>query len=78
MLEKNIQESEERLFLNRVVWNADPDVLVFRDGTGIDEAVINQHKKMAKENNMSLWFGDSVANMDEVTREKVLKFFNNV
>ena len=78
MLEKNIQESEERLFLNRVVWNADPDVLVFRDGTGIDEAVISKHKKMAKENNMSLWFGDSVANMDEVTREKVLKFFNNV
>ncbi len=78
MLGKNIRESEERLFLNGIVWNADPDVLVFRDGTGIDEAVINQHKKMAKENNMSLWFGDSVANMDEVTKGKVLKFFNNV
>lgn len=77
MLEDNIKESRERLFLNGVVWRADPDVLVFRDGTGIDEETIEEHKKFAKENNMSLWIGDSIYNMDKKTRAKMVKFFND-
>ena len=76
MLEKNIQESEERMFLNGIVWNADPDILIFRKGTGIDDYIINKHKRLAKENNMSLWIGDSIAKMDEKTKKEVIKFFN--
>lgn len=75
MLEKNIQESELRLFLNGIVWNADPDMLIFRDGTGIDEEIISRHKKLAKENKMSLWFGDSVFKMNNQTKSKLLDFF---
>ncbi len=78
MLEKNIQESKLRLFMNGIVWRADPDVLVFRDNTGIDEATIEEHKKFAKENNMSLWVGDSVANMNEINKRKMVHFFNDV
>lgn len=77
MLDNNIKESRERLFLNGVVWRADPDVVVFRQNTGIDENIIEEHKKFAKENNMSLWIGDSVANMNEPTKKKMIQFFNH-
>jgi len=76
MLKDNIEESRERMFLNGVVWRADPDVVVFRNGTGIDEDLIEEHKKFIKENNMSLWIGDSIYNMDEPTKNKMIKFFN--
>lgn len=76
MLEKNIKESSERLFLNGVVWRADPDVLIFRNDTGIDKEIVKKHKKFAKENKMCLWIGDSINKMDEKTKKEVLKFFN--
>lgn len=77
MLEKNITESEYRLFLNGIIWNADPDILIFRDDTGIDKELIEKHKKFAKENDMSLWIGDSIAKMDTPIKKEVLQFFNN-
>jgi hypothetical protein len=77
MLEKNIKESEERLFLNGKVWRADPDMLIFRKGTGIREETIEEHKRFAKENNMSLWIGDNIAGMDKEALVKVVNFFNN-
>lgn len=76
MLQDNIEESRERSFLNGVVWRADPDVVIFRQGTGIDDKIIEEHKKFVKENNMSLWIGDSFARMDNKTKSAVVKFFN--
>ena len=76
MLEKNIKETEERLFLNGVVWRADADMLVFRKGTGIDEQVIKSHKELAINNKLSLWFGDSVYKMDSKTKEELVEFFS--
>ncbi len=76
MLESNLNESKRRSFLNGIVWRADPDMLIFRKGTGILESTLLKHRKMAEENNMCLWIGDSVANMDESTKMKVLEFFN--
>lgn len=77
MLKKNLEEGRDRAFLNGVVWRADPDMMVFRKDTGIDNKTINTHKKFAKENNMCLWVGDSVAKMDDKERIALLKFFNN-
>ena len=77
MLEKNIRESRERAFLNGKIWRADPDMLIFREGTGISEETIEEHKRFAKENDMSLWIGDSIAKMDSKNKEKVLRFFNS-
>lgn len=77
MLENNIKESSERLFLNGVVWRADSDVAVFRDGTGISDETIAKHKRFAKENSMSLWVGDSIAKMNSKNKEKILRFFNS-
>lgn len=77
MLEKNIRESEMRLFMNGVVWRADPDMLIFRKGTGVDEKTIEEHKNFAKENHMSMWIGDSVAELDDEGRKNLLRFFNS-
>lgn len=77
MLEKNIRESEARLFMNGVVWTADPDMLIFREGTGIDKETIEAHKKFAKDNHMSLWIGDSVAGLDEDGKRNLSRFFNS-
>lgn len=76
MLEKNISESEARLFLNGIVWRADPDMLIFRGDTGIKQETIKNHKDMARANNLSLWVGDSVYNMDSKTKEELVEFFN--
>lgn len=77
MLENNLSESEERAFLNGIVWRADPDMLIFRDNTGIDEKIIENHREFAKENKMCLWIGDSIAGMTEVQKRKMLEFINN-
>lgn len=76
MLEKDLKESKERIFLNGKVWRADPDMLIFRSGTGINEKTIEEHKKFAKENSTSLWVGDSVCAMELETKNKMVKFFN--
>lgn len=77
MLEGNIKESSNRLFFNGIIWRADPDVLVFRKGTGLDEELINKHKKFAVSNKMSLWIGDSIAKMSDEEKVAVVAFFNN-
>ncbi len=77
MLENNIKESNLRLFLNGVVWRADPDCLVFTNNTGLDENLIKKHKQFALENNMSLWIGDSVSQMDDQNSRKMIDFINN-
>ena len=77
MLESNLSESKMRAFLNGVVWRADPDMLIFRDGTGISDETLEKHRVFAKENNMCLWIGDSIAKMDNKTKIKLVKFFNN-
>ncbi len=75
MLEKNIEETKARLFLNGKVWRGDPDVLVFRQGTGLNPETIQKHKKLVKDNNLSLWVGDSVARMDVNTQKDLVQFF---
>lgn len=76
MLESNMQENRLRKFFNGVLWANDPDCLVFREGTGIDERLIEEHKRFAVKNNMSLWTGDSIARMSRESEKKLLKFFN--
>lgn len=76
MFENNLNENELRSFLNGVVWRADPDVLIFRDETGVVEKLIKRQKKFIKENNMSMWIGDSIYKMDENNKKKLIKYFN--
>lgn len=77
MLVKDLKEGENRLFLNGIVWRADPDMLVFRKGTGIDEKKLKKQKQMAKKNKMCLWVGDSVSHLDEAEKSNLIRFFND-
>ncbi len=74
MLKNNIEESKLRLFLNGVVWRADPDCLVFNGHSGLDIELIKEHKKLAKENKMSLWIGDSIAQIDDDHKREIINF----
>jgi len=76
MLESDISENENRLFLNGTVWRADPDVLIFRKGTGLNPLLIEKQKSLAVKNNLSLWIGDSIDALDSSEKTKLLRFFN--
>lgn len=76
MFENNLKESENRLFLNGVVWRADPDVLVFRNDLGISDESIKKQHKFVKENNMSMWIGESISKMSDSNKKKLVKYFN--
>lgn len=75
MLEKGIEETKARLFLNGKVWRGDPDCLVFRKDTGLGEKIIKEHKELALKNDLSLWIGDSIAKMDAKTQKDLVQFF---
>lgn len=75
MLERNIKETEARLFLNGKVWRGDPDVLVFRKDTGLSPGIIKRHKDLTLKNDLSLWIGDSIAKMDAQTQKDLVQFF---
>lgn len=77
MFDSNLKESELRGFLNGIVWRADPDVLVFSSYTGIDPKAIEKQKKFVKANRMSMWIGDSIAQMSDDQKRKVINYFNN-
>lgn len=76
MFESNLAESENRLFLNGVVWRADPDVLVFNENSGINEMMILKQKKFVKDNHLSMWIGDKISGLNEVDKKKLIQYFN--
>lgn len=76
MLGENLSNIKIRNFLNRIVWLNDPDVLVFRKGTGISEKLMDEHKKIARDSNMALWIGDSLAELSKSELERLVKYFN--
>lgn len=77
MFEDNLEETRLRSFLNGVVWRADPDVLVFSGNVGISKEMIEKQKRFIKENNMSMWIGDKISNLDENSKKKLIQYFKH-
>jgi len=75
-LESNFKNNTIRKFLNGIVWTNVVDCLVFRDGTGIKKTLIKKQKKFAKQNNMSLWIGDSIARLNYKNKNNLLRYFS--
>ncbi len=77
MFKSNLEESKYRSFLNGTVWRADPDVLIFSENLGISKDLLNKQHKFVKENKMSMWIGESVADLDEINKKKLIQYFSN-
>lgn len=75
MFESNLSESSQRSFLNGIVWRADPDVLIFSENLGISKDLIRKQHKFVKENQMSMWIGESISKMDNKQKSYLQSFF---
>lgn len=73
---ENLRSNKIRKFLNRVVWNNDPDCLVFSSGTGIRSDLIERHKRFVAENKMSVWIGDNFARLKNSEKRSLINFFS--
>lgn len=76
MFESNLTETQNRNFLNGIVWRADPDVLVFNENSGINVKMILKQMKFVKDNHMSMWIGDKISGLSEVDKKKLVQYFN--
>ena len=76
MLRNSLEASKIRLFMNGIVWNTDPDAIIFKNeyGTAID--LINEHKHLVKNNKkMSMWVAD---NLTAMNKNKLVEFINDL
>lgn len=78
MLNQNLKSNFLRKHFNNILWVNDPDVLVFRTGTGIEEELIKKHHQFALDNKTNIFIGDSIANLEAKQKEKLHKFINEI
>ena len=76
LMKRNVKNNKIRKFMNKKLWLNDPDCLLFRDNTGINEKLLHEHKKFIINNNLSLWIGESLSRRKEL--KKIMKFFQKV
>ncbi len=68
MLRENLRSCGTRNFLHNKIWVNDPDCIIFRPGTGLEENLIEKQKRFALNNKTSLWTGD---NLDKINIEEL-------
>ncbi len=75
MLKTNTQVTIERSFLDGVVWRSDPDIAVFKDQSGIDKKIREEHIHMVLSNKMNKWVGERLFTMSPKEIQYVKSFF---
>lgn len=78
MLNQNLNSNLLRKHFNNILWVNDPDVLIFRDGTGLEQKLIDKHYQFAINNKTNIFIGDSIANLSPKNKEKLHKFINKL
>ena len=78
MLNQNLKSNLLRKHFNNILWVNDPDVLIFRANTGIEEELLERHRKFAIDNKTNVFIGDSIANLTPEQKQRLYGFINNI
>jgi hypothetical protein len=75
MLRQNLAACTVRTEMNQRLWLNDPDVMIWRNGTGLSNELRQQQQDFVKKSKSAIWIGDSLTQLTRQQLKEVKDYF---